>query len=321
MPKKGEPRPPDDELTARLREAARRRRPGALVRWTLGLVIVGVPILAFFLFFEPSGPAGPVHALTFDVLVPEAEEAELVAHVFSSAHEATPPRLRGRTILFESTVAGPDAGVRRVAASTNADGMARTRCRPTKRMDEFIVRLPEGRITDHARVFCLSRTTALALVDVETTLTAAALEAWHKENVLDIPTSGDAGPALRSLGDKDWTIIYLAAASGDVYLHRKIRGWMENRFAEGYPVGPVLGRIGYAKESSLAAEYPQVLSRLRKTFTGPMHLIAGDSERAKQALALNINPLVLNAAEVPERVTAVQDWAAVAEYFERLKKE
>lgn len=311
MGSKETPRPPDDENTARLREALRNRRRVTLSGVVILLAILLIPVAAFVLFFQPGDPAAPLIALTFDALTTRGADAQLVAQVLAADAEGPLPRLGGRELFFEAATSRQQDSPQRVTARTNASGTLGASWKTDEKISDFLLRWPDGRIADQARVFTFAPETALVLVDVESTLAGADAETWKKENILDIAAVNGTSPVLREIAAKDREIVYLAFGSDEPLVQRKVRGWMENRFAEGWPVGPVLSR----KNFEPASDYRKALTSLQKSFTGPVSFIVGDAELAKHASELGFRTFVLHAADIPAGCIGVKDWPDIAAHF------
>lgn len=306
---KDTPKPPDDALTAQLRAAVRSRRPLSISRVLFLLGLLLAPVVALILYYQPRPRDLPVVAITFDALVASGEETDLVARVFSADPEEANVRLDGRGLIFE-----PAAGEgQRVSAETDVKGIARAKWKPAEKNSEFLIRWPEGRIADQARIFSLPAAANLVLVDVETTLTSAELQTWKTENILDIPSVAQAQKALRALAEKDNEVIYLAVAAGEPYVHRKVRGWMDNRFAEDWPIGPVIGRVNYDAEQN--AEYASALTRIRKKFSGSIRLVVSNKDVAKLAADLKLTTYLLGEHEALPGCVVLRDWPALEEHL------
>ena len=308
MPEKDSPRPPDDELTAKLRAAVRSRRPTSMARILFLAGLLLAPVVAFVMLYEPRTPEVPLVAIAFDALTVAGHDVELIARVFPSEPSEN-ARLDGRDFLFEPE--GADA--HRQSASTDSQGVARVKWKPSEKMSDFLLRWPQGRIADQARIIAIPATASLVVVDVESTLTSAQPESWRTENILDIPAIGESKGALRALADKEREIIYFALAGAEPYTHRKVRGWMENRFAEGWPTGPVIGRKTYNTGSGPEGEFTKLVAELRKKFSGPLSVIVGNKDLAKAVGSGEWTTYLLGEHEATPGCIVVAHWTALME--------
>src|SRR5947209_3679624 len=126
MRQKKQPAKPDDELTAQLRMAARKKRPWTLQGILLALAFILVPAGLFIWFIYPRPDPPALQVTAFDELVAPGEKANVRAQLLPVANAAQGIRLQGRQLLFEEAAPLPKPGqeIPRTKALTESNGLA-----------------------------------------------------------------------------------------------------------------------------------------------------------------------------------------------------
>jgi len=284
---KKKPSKPDDELTARLRAAARKRRPWSTagIGVLLALLLLPVGLLVWWIYPRPELP--PLEIVAFDQLGLPGTEVTLRARLEPIQMPDEPLNLSGFTLTFEDELLPlqPARERRQIKVTSDRNGAAGAAWSPAdKAVSPYVVRQIGDRLRpgkfDRGQVFSWPAATALLLVDVQDTLAQVDADAWRKRNVLDIAAVAGAGKALQEARKQKYEIVYLATDADSALVYRKVRGWVANQKAarESFPAGPVLGRPSFDQEAAQARE--AVLRSLHEQFAGPMVAVVGTSEAA-----------------------------------------
>jgi hypothetical protein len=329
MLNKKKPSQPDDELTARLRTAARKRRPwtfsGACV--TLVLILIPVGLCVWWFFPRPALP--PLEIVAFDQLGLPGAEVTIYARLEPIQPQEELPSLAGCAITFEDDLLPQQAAKERRQVQVHSDRQGAVSAAWLAPADKPVTayvarqigdRLRPGKF-DRAQVFSWPAATPLLLVDVQETLAAAPADAWRNRNVLDIVPVAGAGEALQEARKNKYEVVYLATELDSGLIYRKLRGWVSNQGSrrQAFPAGPVLGRPSFGQEASQARE--AVLRELRDQFTGPMATVVGTSEAAAVSRAVGwLHTIVIGDAEAPVEVVRVKSWTEVVGKLPAVKK-
>jgi hypothetical protein len=310
------PRPSDEEIMRQLREGARKRRPWTRQHILIVLAMLAVPLLVVGWLLMPATEPPRLVVYAFDALAVTGEPLSLRARlepVDAGAAEITPAGLQ---VYFEEGHALPHPGqpLQRTIGTSSQGGeisVAWTGPVPAP-VAEFVVRYHDAHrkrsFDDRARIFTWPKKSALLIVDVSSTLTLAGESVWQNANILDIPAVPEAAKSLKAAEAKGYRVVYLAIDPAAAPLQRKVRGWVENRFAAQYPLGPVLGRPAFGKESTDAAR-EEILRDLQKRFTGPTVVVAGRAEAARASAQAGARTFLLREAIPPPGVDRLAGWS------------
>src|SRR5437899_1416660 len=126
MLKKPEPKPPDDEVTQKLRTAARKRRPVTWKGLLLLLALLAVPagLLVWWIYPKPEPPR--LDVVAFDQLGLARQEVLLCAHLEPLDVNPAEVNLAGFAVFFEENrppKPGP-AQADWLKTTSNRDGFA-----------------------------------------------------------------------------------------------------------------------------------------------------------------------------------------------------
>ena len=319
MLKKPDPKtkPLEDEITQKLRAAARKRRPlnwwGLLV--LLGLLLIPAGLVVWWVYPKPDPPRLDVVAV--DQLGLAGQEVELRAFLEPLDTDPAKLNLEGYSLFFEEKQFPGKAKPGKVKETTSLpDGWATVSWIFPRGQDKnsFIVRLPGDKMRrgkmDVGQVFFCQVDTPLLLVDVKATLSSASAADWEKKNPLDIKPVADAAKALQGARKKKFQVVYLALASDRALAYRKVRGWVVNNRSL-FPEGPVLGRKSYPSEESNARH--EILRSLKETFRGPLVAVVGQEEAAAVCGAMGVHTILIGIDGGPKEVVRVKSWREVPE--------
>jgi hypothetical protein len=325
MLKKKKPTQPDDELTARLRAAARRRRPWTVTGVCVTLALILVPAALCVWWFYPRPPLPPFEIVAFDQLGLPGAEVTVRACIQPIQPLEEPPDLTGLAVNFEEELLAHEQKKerKRVNALTGGAGTASAvwRAPMDKAAESYLARQIGDRHrpdkSDRAQIFARPAPTPLLLVDVQQTLAMADADDWRKRNILDISASPGAGKALAEARQQKYEIIYLATEPDRALIYRNVRRWVANQRSgrERFPPGPVLGRSSFEQEASQARE--AILRALRQQFSGPIVAVVDASEAAAVSRAVGLETIVIGNAEAPVEVIRVASWAEVVPKLKR----
>lgn len=309
MPRKEEPRPPDDELTRQLRASIRRRRPWTIpsILVTLFILLVPIALLLWWSYPTPEPPHLEIVALD-QLAIPEAP-VTLLARLDPFPPPEEPLNLAGYRVFFEERQ-------KRTETSTDRSGEARLQDTFAEPKTEYLVLFPGDKkrrsVRDRAHVFLHRPETPLLLVDVLHCLSPESAQGWQAKNILDIAPRPEASKALQSL-KKKFQIIYVATQPDSALAYRRARGWVENRVLakDAFPEGPVLGRSSYLQPDGAARQ--EILRSLKERGTNQMTAVVGDAESAAVCRALAVETILLGEGEVPAEVTRVTSWPEITQ--------
>jgi len=312
---------PDDELTMRLRAAARKKRPWTWLGLVITFVIVAVPLGLFAWWVWPRPVPPPLIVLTFDALGLPGEELVLRARLEPKEEDAAGAILEGWDIVFEEVPPRPGGPARSEKTTSDANGEATVSWsfRGKEPVADYIVRYLGDRKRkggeDRGRVYLRAVDTALVLVDVDSALATASEDQWRKKKIGEIAPLAGAGDALRAARDKGSQVVYLALTPERAWLYRKMRSWVESKVAgqDAFPAGPVLGRSSYDQDAAAARH--SLLGAIKTSFRGPLRVVTSADEMVAAAQAQGIKTILLGKEAVPAGVTAAKSWADAAKHL------
>jgi hypothetical protein len=285
-------------------------------------VVAGLILLAVFLvlgvlllwWIWPGPPPPPLALAVFDQLASPNQPVQLYAQLGPAEATAQEIKLAGYPIFFEEATSGLH-----VKATSARTGVATcTDTFPlTKGPIELLAGFPGNRrqrgVQARGRVFVWPTETAFLVVDADHALAATDPETFGTVNNLDIRSLPDAASTLRSLAAK-YALVYVTGHARRPQLYGKLRAWLASGFepAQQFPEGPLLtGCVD--GETDAAAARVAVLTMVRSRLTAPGIGIAGDAETAAQYRLQGWEAYLVGAADnVPQGVTPVKDWAALA---------
>jgi len=318
-----------DEVTALLKQAAKKRRP-----WTLGsslgcLLLVAVPLGLFLWWVWPRGPGPTFLLLTFDEVAVEGRPVTLRAVLLPADEESAEAELEGREVHFEEF--GPPGGASpRWAATAAADGggRAEAECTPPagRPVYDFVALHKGGKdraASDRGRVFSWPAGATLLLVDVEGTLTDAPAKVWLTQSAADIPRDRTAVAALQHAAAK-YRVAYVSLSSDLPLPQRKVRDWVQRGASapdSPLPDGPVLGRTAFPDPRTEDRARRDLAADLTKRFTGQVVAVTARPQAAESYAAAGVKTyLVSGEKQAPKGVSQVADWAALAAQLKQASK-
>jgi hypothetical protein len=317
MLKKPDPKkPPDDELTKKLRAAARKRRP---MTWTgilvlLAMVLVPAGLFVWWVYPRPEPPR--LDVVAFDQLGPAGQEIELRACLEPLGVDAAQADLADLPLFFEENLLPGKAGKVKETTSLRGGWGTVSWSFPKGEKYSFTVRWPgdnrrRGAI-DRGQVFLLPEGMGLLLVDVQGTLSSAGAEDWQKKNPLEIRPVPEAAKALQVVRRKNFQVVYLAVSADRPLAYRKVRGWVENQVngKDPFPAGPVLGRTEYVAEGESAARQ-EILRGLKENFGRRVTVVVGQGDVAAECRGIGVDTILIGRDAAPEDVRRVKSWAEV----------
>ena len=320
MLKKPESKQPEDEVTQKLRAAARKRRPMTWQGLLILLVLILVPAGVFIWWVLHPRPDPPrLDVVAFDQLGLVGEEIELRAILEPLAGDRDQMNLAGFPLFFEENVIPGKAKAGQVKEAQSVDGGSATVSWsfPEGSKNTFVVRLPGDKVRrgaiDRGQVYLLPRDTPLLLVDVST-LSAAKAKDWQTKNPLEIRPLAEAAKALQIIQKKKFQLVYLALSADRPLDYRKVRGWVENQVnsKNPFPAGPVLGRRTYVTDGESAARQ-ETLRNLKENFRGRLRAVVGEGEAAAVCRGLGVDTILFGTDAAPDDVIRVKSWAEVPE--------
>jgi hypothetical protein len=266
------PKLPDDEITQRLREAARRKRPWSPISFLLTVLVLGVPVALLVWWFWPRAHPPELMVIAFDDVSKPGKAVTVKA--------ATEPvaggdrRWGGLDLFFEEMAPQRLQASETFKALTNEQGIAQLqlRLKSTEPVVEIEVRYLDESVTppwfDRARcrVFTWPPDAKILAVDVEPTL----------KNADDWPVLAKALAEAQKAG---WQLAYLAVNADTVLAYRKTRDWALQQITlekDQMVNGPVLARQTLFANESEAAARKAVLAGLKAEFSGALLYIASD---------------------------------------------
>jgi hypothetical protein len=275
------PKIPDEEITAKLRSAARRRRPWTVGSALLALLVFGVPpaLLAWWFWPRPHPPAMIVTGFDHFAITGKA----VMLRAGTEPAELSDKRWGGLDLFFEEISAEGAGTGEAVKVRTDENGFAAIKWRPkaAASVTEIEVRyLDEGTKpvrfdVARCRIFSWPAESRVLIVDVQPTLKKAT----------DWP---QVAKALADAQKEGWQVVYLATSASEPTMYRKLRDWMIEKMgseAESLPLGPVL-----AREKMLAGEpdvsaRKNVLAMIKNEFSGPVLYLSAEGGLKLQSVA------------------------------------
>lgn len=310
MPAKKQPVQPEDELTRRLRESARRKRPWSLAVLLAALLVIFGPLGLLVWWTWPEADPPRLVIVACDQLARPGEETTLRAFLEPIGGPGRKIDLSGYDVVFEEKLNLPVAGKepRRERATSQADGSSAVSWQAPKNSAtadvaaRYLGDKKRRGAEDRARLYGWPAETPLLLVDVASTLSPEPAESWEEKNILDIPPLPGAGKALQEAAQLKFKVIYLAVPARSPLVYRKYRGWVMNQSMGKniFPAGPVLGKSSYNQEESAARE--AILRGLKDGFTGRMIAVVGTGRAAAVCRAVGVLTILLGPEAAPEDV-------------------
>ena len=306
-----------EEMARKLQASLQRERP-RWFRWLpLLAVIFCVVLLILGWLLYPVAPPPPLTVTAMDGLTALGEDAVWEAWLDPKAKTAEPVKRDKQEVFFWEDRAGA-APEPMAAEKCDAAGRARhDGGRPEKEgMIEFAVRHlgHERKSADEnrARVFVVSPTTPLLLVDVEEGPAELAPELWGKTNPALIKARAGAIPALQGAESMKMQLVYLAMRGDEAKEYRRPRSWARLQL----PPGPVLGRLVYdAAGRWTEATRARVLD-LRGRFKGPILALAATAESAALFRAAEVRVIGVGEGPFPPEVSRAAAWQDVPRVIE-----
>jgi hypothetical protein len=275
------PKIPDDELTKRLREAVRRKRPWDRLRVSLAILIFGLPVGFLAWWFWPRNHPPEMLVIGVDQVVAAGNPVQVRAALEPASGASK--RWSGLDLFFEDMALPSSVRGAVVKAKTDGQGVAQTELRLKSElpMTEVEARYLDNRMRppyfDRARcrVFTWPGDAKLLVVDIEPTLRKA----------VDWPSVARALVEAQKAG---WQLVYLAIDADTPAEYRQRRDWavqQEVSRPDALPAGPVLGRQKLFSGESEDAARTTVLAALKAEFGGPVVFA-----KSLQELKLNAAP-------------------------------
>jgi len=294
------PKIPDDEITRRLREAARRKRPWTLFNFLLTVLMFGPPLGLLVWWFWPRAHPPELIVIAFDQV---AQPGKVVmVRAATEPLDGSENRWGGLDLFFEEVapIGGHGGETRKV--QTNEQGLAQTEWRlntpapvaeiEVRYLDEWM--RPPWFDRARCRVFNWPPDARLLVVDIEPTLKNA----------------GDWAALAKALAEAHkggWQVAYLAVSADTPLIYRKLRDWMVQQSAwepDALPAGPVLARQTLFGGQADAVARKKLLAGLKAEFAGPVLYITAD-----QGLKLHT---VGNSGDFTGEPVPVAGWAKLA---------
>jgi hypothetical protein len=324
MLKKPDAKPPDDEVTQRLRAAARKRRPltwkGLLL--LLGLLLIPAGLIVWWVYPKPDPPR--LDVVAFDQVGWVGGKVELRAFLEPLDLEPNTVNLGGYPLFFEEKLLPGKLKAERIEETTSErDGAAAVFWGlPETGKMTFEVRLPGDKkrrgAMDRGQAYLWMPNTNLLVVDVESTLSMAISADWQKKNPLEIKPASGAAKGLNAYlkllnRKKEFQVVYLALAADRPRAYRKVRGWVENQInsKEPFPAGPVLGRKHYTSDGESAARQ-EILTTVLKG-ADLVVAVVGNGEAAAVCRGLGVTTILIGEDRAPEDVVRVKSWREIPE--------
>jgi len=307
-------RPPDDDLTRKLREEARKRPPVSLLGWLIVLLFCGGPLVLIGWLIIPRPAPPPVAVIAFDECVADGAAITLQAQLVVDDKDKKPLlNHSGLELIFEEgKLLAPGKKPRHVTAETDDHGSAHARWPfafddKDGAFDFAVSYAGNGKrrsVGDRARVHHWPADASLLIVAAETLLDAPE-KGWRAGNPLDMKEAADSGTVLKKLAADKRRIVYLAAAASDPWTYRRIRGWLEKKFRATFPPGPVLGRPSYGDKATAQKAQVARINALKKQFSGELFTITADATLAAELPGQRI---LLNEKNAPAGVVSCAAW-------------
>jgi hypothetical protein len=282
-------KPIPEEMVARLRAGARKRKPWTATTWILALLMLALPVALAAWIFWPRPPPVPLVLTAFDQVGVPGQEVVCRARLEAQDPARTDVDLAGRELTFTEfrlTLAKGQAPPSKKVV-TQAGGVAAV---------DWVV--PEGaaqiqltvrhveadrshETSDTARLFGWPRASRVLLVDAAALARGGDKLLQHKP-IASVLLQPGAAAALRAARSAKFMLAYLATEPERGLRYRLIRDWIKHQAAgpEGIPDGPVLGRLSVAEAASAADFVRQVVEYLKR-FDGPLVVVAGQEQTAE----------------------------------------
>lgn len=293
-------RPPDDELTARLREAVRKKSP--LSPWGVLIVLLccGGPLAYLVWLAIPRTVPPPIVIVAFDECVAGGKEATVHAQALDDRNKKPIENVGTLELAFvEKKPSEPGKPPRQTLVQTDEHGVARTSWPMSLDGSEFLVRFVAADrrhpATDIARVHSFPAASSVLLVDMATLIVGPVkqLEAGQVKAVEGRPA---AGPTLQSIA-KERRIVYLADTD-NAWTYRRMRAWMQAQFTKDLPTGPVLGRRPLL-DNAMA---------MKGQFKGEVTAVVENPKIAAAFAGKGIQTMLLGSDEALAGVIHFKDW-------------
>jgi hypothetical protein len=266
------PKIPDEEITAKLRSAARRRRPWTVGSALLTILVLGVPPALLAWWFWPRAHPPAMIVIGFDHVMQTGKSAMLRAA--TEPAEPSDNRWGGLDLFFEEISAAGAGTGETMKVRTDENGMAAFKWQPkaAATITEIEVRYLDERIKPvrfdvaRCRIFSWPTQSRVLVVDVQPTLKQAT----------DWP---QVAKALADAQKEGWHVVYLATSAAEPTLYRKLRDWMMEKMgsdADPLPSGPVLAREKLLKGEPEVSARKNVLATIKNEFAGPVLYLAAE---------------------------------------------
>ncbi len=310
-------------LAERLQTSLQRRRPRTwfIVASVLALALVGLSLLAWWLYDLPAPPR--LEVVAFDALFAPTDTPEVSAQfAFPDQGEHSPIYLRNREVLFFNSRALAQPGQQEPQAFTVTDDNGRAVILWTPpdpaRGDAVLARYIDARnkqgSADQARLVRWEHGSKILLVDVEETLAQIEPAEWLTRHVADIPVRPHAAQALQAAQRKQYHIAYLAVTATDPLAYRKLRGWVHaapRPEKDRFPPGPVLGRRGFPSSIDTDEARRERVDELKRGFGDNITLVTRTARAAGASTAGGVRVIVLDPEVDLPGAIRVPGWAEV----------
>ncbi len=283
-----ERKPIPEEMVARLRAGARKRRPWTALTWLILLLFLAIPagLLAWILW--PKPPPAALVLTAYDQVGVSGRGVVCRARLETQDPARTDVDLAGREVTFEQIAFGlPKGQAARFTVSTQAGGLAVVTWAipPAVPQLEYTARHVEedrrSENSDRARLFGWPQAAKVLLVDV-TALAAVGDKLWEQKSVRDVSLHAGAASALRAARAAKFAVAYLATDPERAVRYRQVRNWVERSAVgpQGIPDGPVLGQLSVGG-SVTATDLARATVEHLKRFDGPLIVLAGRQHTAE----------------------------------------
>jgi hypothetical protein len=318
MKAKQESDQPKDELSQRLQDALRQRRPRPLriVVVVVGLALAMLGFLAWWLYPRPAPPR--LGVIAFDQVGVAGENVTLAGGLELAPGETRTAPLQNLELVFEDGKLAwkPGEQAKQTVVKTAVDGYASCLWKfPADfTQGDFIVRrigtLESPGTEDRGRVVLWPRESRLVLVQIEQTLTPARDSNWENDDLLDIRAAAGAAETLAALEAAKYHVTYLALDADRPLFYQKMRRWVTIRTRAGpvrFPAGPVLARFPLKQD---AKPWQQTAAVLKEKYAGPHLAIAGTIDAAQQLHAAGFTVYFLGQGQnLPQGIERLEGWA------------
>jgi hypothetical protein len=282
-----ERKPIPEEMVARLRAGARKRRPWTAATWVILFILLAVPAGLLAWIFWPRSPPVPLVLTAYDQVGERGQAVVCRARLETRDPARADVDLAGREVTFEQIAfALPREQKAKLKVATQAGGLAEAEWVVPEKLPqiEFTARHVEAdqrdETSDKGRLFGWPRATKVLLVDV-TALARAGDQLWQ-QTVRDQPLHAGAATALRAAQSAKFAVAYLATEPQRAVRYHQVRNWIERSAVgpKGIPDGPVLGRLSVGGSGSAADLAKAVVEHLKR-FDGPLVVLAGQEQTAE----------------------------------------